>query len=345
MVDQHHGSPGQRPHQLNTRSSSSHVDRFRSLLDELQDAAIVADDSGRCLAANRAAEALLGYERDTLPGRGVSSLIAHGRRGVELRRLLSGQWTGEMQARHKSNRLIAIDVWATRVADASGDTSLVIMRRGRDRDGAEGSVAGPAAANGATAKTAVTMTLDGVITGWSPAAERLYGYSEDEAVGRSFFVLAPPELAEEIAGLVEQARRGEGVTAYRTVQVTRTGCRIDVCLEIAPVTDRDGHVVAASAIVHDVIGCLRAEQELQEAQAKARDAYRALRESEERFRGAFAGASIGMALVSPEGRFLQVNPALCAIVGYGEDELLATTFQQITHPDDVAADGELRRQL
>jgi two-component system, sensor histidine kinase and response regulator len=90
---------------------------------------------------------------------------------------------------------------------------------------------------------------------------------------------------------------------------------------------------------------LRAEQELRTAQAQAKDVSRALRESEERFRGAFDGASIGMALVAPDGRFLQVNPALCGIVGYREDELLATTFQQITHPDDVVADRELARQL
>ena len=71
----------------------------------------------------------------------------------------------------------------------------------------------------------------------------------------------------------------------------------------------------------------------------------ALRQTEERFRSAFDHAAIGMALVAPDGRWLQVNGSLCAIVGYSPQELLATTFQAITHPDDLDADLVQTRQL
>jgi two-component system, sensor histidine kinase and response regulator len=70
-----------------------------------------------------------------------------------------------------------------------------------------------------------------------------------------------------------------------------------------------------------------------------------LRESEERFRSAMEHAAIGMALVAPDGRFLQVNRSLCEIVGYSEDELLGLTFQDITHPDDLQADLSYVRRV
>jgi PAS domain S-box-containing protein len=71
----------------------------------------------------------------------------------------------------------------------------------------------------------------------------------------------------------------------------------------------------------------------------------ALRESEERFRGAFDNAAIGMALVAPDGRWLQVNRSVCEITGYSEEELLARTFQDITHPDDLRADLAFVHQM
>src|SRR3981081_4453922 len=68
-------------------------------------------------------------------------------------------------------------------------------------------------------------------------------------------------------------------------------------------------------------------------------------ESEERFRGAFDFAAIGMALVAPDGRWLRVNPSLCRIVGYSPEELLATTFQAITHPEDLGKDVEFVQRM
>ncbi len=69
-------------------------------------------------------------------------------------------------------------------------------------------------------------------------------------------------------------------------------------------------------------------------------AQEALLQSEQRFRRAFESAAIGMALVDIDGRFLEVNDALCAIVGYTADELIQKTFQEITHPDDLELDLE-----
>ncbi len=78
---------------------------------------------------------------------------------------------------------------------------------------------------------------------------------------------------------------------------------------------------------------------------ESRGAEKALEESEERFRSAFDYATVGMALVAPDGCWLKVNRSLCEIVGYSEDELLSTNFQSITHPDDLETDLEFVRQM
>ena len=90
---------------------------------------------------------------------------------------------------------------------------------------------------------------------------------------------------------------------------------------------------------------IQSNEELREQARKRLRAEEALRESQEQFTSAFRDAAIGMALVSPDGHWLQVNRALCDIVGYTEQELLATNFQAITHPDDLDADLAYVKQL
>ena len=70
-----------------------------------------------------------------------------------------------------------------------------------------------------------------------------------------------------------------------------------------------------------------------------------LRESEQRFRGAMRAASIGMCLVGPDGSFLEVNPALCALLGRDEADLTVTTWQELTHPDDLEIDVSLVQEV
>ncbi|HEX7951524.1 MAG TPA: PAS domain S-box protein, partial [Burkholderiales bacterium] len=84
----------------------------------------------------------------------------------------------------------------------------------------------------------------------------------------------------------------------------------------------------------------RSNEELGAALAAARQSARDQRDSEIRFRNTFDFAAIGMAVLSPEGKWLQVNPALCNLLGYSEAELTQLTFQDITHPDDLEADLE-----
>jgi two-component system sensor kinase FixL len=95
-------------------------------------------------------------------------------------------------------------------------------------------------------------TLDGTVTSWNPGAERLYGYTAAEMIGRPVSVLVPPDRYDEVPQILERLRRGEAVSDYETQRVTKTGRRIDVSLRISPIRDRSGALIGASTIARDI---------------------------------------------------------------------------------------------
>ena len=109
----------------------------------------------------------------------------------------------------------------------------------------------------------IGKTLGGTITSWNAGAERLYGYTAAEAVGRNVSMLVPPAQADELPQITERVARGEYVEPFETARVTKDGRTIHVSLTVSPVKDADGHVVAASAIARDMTGRKRAEEERQ----------------------------------------------------------------------------------
>jgi len=168
------------------------------------------------------------------------------------------------------------------------------------------------------------------ITFWNRGAEVMYGWTQAEALGKNVHTLLRtrfPQPLPEIEAEVLRTGRWEG-------ELTHTG--------------RDGMVrVAASrwALQRDEHGIPFALLEINNDITAHKWAEVALREAEERFRSAFDHAPIGMALVGLNGRWLKVNAALCEIVGYSEQALLNTTFQALTHPDDLGIDLDNVRRL
>jgi len=98
----------------------------------------------------------------------------------------------------------------------------------------------------------LTKTLDGIITSWNPAAERLYGYTETEVVGKNIDLIIPKELRKEIRAILERLRSGGRVEHYETVRVGKTGQQIHVSLTVSPVKSPSGEVIGASAIARDI---------------------------------------------------------------------------------------------
>jgi PAS domain S-box-containing protein len=107
-----------------------------------------------------------------------------------------------------------------------------------------------------------SKSLDGVIQSWNQGAERLYGYSTQEAVGKSVTILAPPGSEDEIPDILRRIVRGERLEHYETRRMRKDGRQIDVSLTVSPIRDPSGNIVGASTIARDITERKRAEEEL-----------------------------------------------------------------------------------
>ncbi|MDP8966826.1 MAG: PAS domain S-box protein [Cyanobacteriota bacterium] len=172
------------------------------------------------------------------------------------------------------------------------------------------------------------------ITLFNKGAEKMFGYKIEDILGKPLNLLLPeqfrdahPQHIKQFAQSSTRARRmGErGEILGRRQDGTQFSAEASISkLEM-------GDETVFTVIMRDISDRKQIEM--------------ALRNSEEQFRHAFEDASIGMAIVSLDGHWIKVNPALCQILGYSSEELLALTFQDITHPDDLDADLSYAHQL
>lgn len=185
----------------------------------------------------------------------------------------------------------------------------------------------------------------GIITLFNTGAERLLGYRAEEVMGRSDpgIFHDPDEMAAYLAPLADGSGQVPSIFQSLTAQaegqtfsrqwtfLRKDGQRRQVRLSISRMDGTDGERIGYVGMAIDITEILQARAEA--------------RLSAEKFAGAFTSAALGMALVSLEGRWLDVNDALCRILGYPREELLQVDFQRLTHPADLQADLSLVQDL
>ena len=108
--------------------------------------------------------------------------------------------------------------------------------------------------------------LDGTIITWNKSAERIYGYSAEEVIGKSITIIAPKDRPDEIRGILARIRCGERIEHYETVRVAKDGRHLEVSVSISPLHNATGEIVGASAIARDITAQKRTEQQLRQAQ-------------------------------------------------------------------------------
>ena len=314
------------------RALTAREQETRLIIESAHDAFVAVDGTRRIVDWNPAAERLFGWSAEEVVGRLASeTILPELETGSDLARRASAGASNlpalpiELSARHRDGHELQVEVSIARVDTPAGPRFNALVRDIAERRAAQLQREQLARVVESTNDAVITVDLTGTITSWNAGAERLYGYAAEEMIGTPQIGSATRAgTGDDAEELMPRLMAGEHVTERSRPRRHRDGSRLYVDLSAAPMRDESGHVIGATSIARDVTDQHRLEVHLEESEA--------------RFRETFDEAPIGVALVGPNGRWLEVNRALCEIVGYSEQELLERTFQDITHPDDLVAD-------
>ena len=175
----------------------------------------------------------------------------------------------------------------------------------------------------------ISKNLDGVITTWNAGAERLFGYTAQEAVGQHVSLIIPLNRRAEEEAILERLRRGERIEHFDTVRVGKDGTTLDISLTISPLRDAAGNIIGASKIARDISQRKQMDRTLQERNAE-------IHEQSEQLRLAAQGSQMGLWCVNEVTKELSWDARTREMFGVPVDgEVTRETFYRALHPDDV----------
>ena len=232
---------------------------FAAIVSSSEDAIVAHDLDGTITLWNTAAERLFGYTAAEAVGHSTLMLFPPDRRDEEIA-TLKRVWQGEDISHFetvvaaKNGSLIDVSLTISPILNTSGQVigASKIVRDIRERTMAELAQLRLAAIVQSSDDPIISKDLNGIVTSWNPAAERVFGYSAKEIVGRSITVIIPASRLDEEKYVLDRIRAGLSVEHFETVRQTKDGELIDVSLTVSPIRNAAGRLIGASKIARDI---------------------------------------------------------------------------------------------
>lgn len=235
---------------------------------------MIRESDGTILHWTRGMERLYGWQRQEAVGRNshelLQTIFPRPLTDIEAELVEKGEWTGELIRRSRDGeRVVAASHWSL-WGKAGGDAQRVVevdnhlTRERREYETGQYLANIVDSANDAI----IGKTLDGIITSWNKAAELIFGYTAEEAIGKSITMLFPPDRIDEEVTFIAKIKHGERVDHYETFRRRKDGGTFPVSLTISPIVGRDGRIIGASKIVRDISERHQAHAKLQEVQSR-----------------------------------------------------------------------------
>ena len=268
---------------FDVRGGSS--DALLAAIVDASDDAIISKDIGGCITSwNKAAEKMFGYTADEALGQSITLIIPPDRLHEEteiLERIRKGERIEhfETRRRHRDGRLVDVSLTISPVRDQQGKVigaSKVARDIGEQKRSSELRGLFAAIVNSSD-DAIISKDLESIVTSWNSGAERMFGYTASEAIGRPIWMLFPPDRVFEETEILAKIRRGERVDHFETVRMRKDGSLIDLSVTISPVKDARGRIVGASKIARDIGEQRRGKRAIEMARRELEHANRQLR--------------------------------------------------------------------
>ncbi|HMF12407.1 MAG TPA: PAS domain S-box protein, partial [Gemmataceae bacterium] len=239
-------------------------ERLRTTLASIGDGVISTDNLGRITNMNTVAESLTGWKKEEATGQQLDTVFhifneqtrqpIHNPATKAIKEGLIVGLANHTVLIAKGGTELPIDDSAAPIRCAKGEVvgCVLVFRDVTERRKAERSVRFLASIVQSSEDAIIGKDMNGVITSWNRAAERLFGYSAAEAIGRPVTILAPPDRGHETPSILASLKQGEGIEHFDTVRRAKNGRLVPISLTVSPIKDEDGAIVGASKIARDI---------------------------------------------------------------------------------------------